>query len=359
MSKTYERIRDIDMKSYNHLYEKFIAEDNIRLAIINGSKGKRNRRKINRALKNIDAYVPKIKMFAERFKSPMHHPVVIKDGHRKTREIVVPTMYELFIHHMLMNVLKPILSKGFYYHSYGSIPKKGRYRAKMALEKEVRKGYRYCLQMDIRKFYENISHEILMSKLAQVIHDEKMLEIIGEVLNATDRGLPLGFYTSQWFANFYLTKLDHFIKQNLKAPFYIRYMDDMIILSNNKRKLHRYRRKISSELEELGLELKPNYQIYKIDEKNSIGYLGFRFYRNRTTLDKRLLYRITRKARKIGRKRKITAYDARQFIGQLCSLKKVDCYETYRKWIKPYVTKKELTPIISKYDKEVTRCIKK
>ncbi|MCR4999965.1 MAG: hypothetical protein K6A05_09020, partial [Lachnospiraceae bacterium] len=175
------------MKSYNHLYEKFISEENIRIAIINGSKGKRSRKKMKRALKNMDVYILKVRMLAENYKSPRHHPVVIKDGHRKAREIIIPTMYELFIQHMLINVLKPILSKSFYYHSYGSIPKKGRYKAKSALEKQVQNGYRYCLQMDIRKFYENISHEILMAKLARVIHDEKILDLIGEILNATDK----------------------------------------------------------------------------------------------------------------------------------------------------------------------------
>lgn len=347
------------MKSYNHLYEKFISEDNIRLAIQSGVKGKRKRRKVKNVLKNIDSYVSKLQMIAGNYKSPNHRPLEIKDGHKKTRVVIVPTIYELFIQHMLMNVLKPIFSKGLYYHSYGSLPKKGRYRAKQSLERQIRKGYRYCLQMDIRKFYENIPHEKLMDKLANVIHDEKMLRLIAEILNVTDKGLPLGFYSSQWFASYYLTELDHFIKEKLKVPFYIRYMDDMLILSNNKRKLHRCRRKISSELNKLGLELKSNYQIYKIDQDNSVTFLGFRFYRNRTTLDKKTLYRITRKARRLGKKDRITAYDAKALIGQICSLKKVDCYNAYKEWVKPYVTKEELTKIISKHDKEVTRCTKK
>lgn len=347
------------MRSYNNLYEKIISEDNIKLAIQNGAKGKMRRRKIKRALQNIDDYVPRVKTVAENFKSPEHTPVIIKDGHKKVRTIIVPTMYELFIQHMLMNVLKPILSKSFYYHSYGSVPKKGRYRAKQTLERHIRKEYKYCLQMDIRKFYENIPHDKLMEKLARIIHDEKTISLIAEIINTTDKGLPLGFYTSQWFANYYLTELDHLIKEELKAPFYIRYMDDMIILSNNKRKLHRYRRKISSELSKLGLELKSNYQIYKIDNDNSICFLGFRFYKNRTTLDKKTLYRLTRKVRRLSKKKRITAYDARQTVGQICNLKKVDCYQAYLRWVKPYVIKKELTTLISRYDKGRAQCTKK
>ena len=98
-----------------------------------------------------------------------------------------------------------------------NVPKRGNIYARdyifSYLQKDF-KGTKYCLKVDIRKFYQSISIVCLKKKLRCVIKDNKVLSLIDEILSLTDDGLPLGTYCSQWFANFYLQDLDHYCKEN-------------------------------------------------------------------------------------------------------------------------------------------------
>ena len=86
-----------------------------------------------------------------------------------------------------------------------------------------------------------------------------------------------GNYTSQWFANFYLQDLDHYIKEDLKIPYYIRYMDDMVLFHRNKKELHKARVKIEEFLKNEDLKLKENWQLFKTDSR-PIDFLGYKFF---------------------------------------------------------------------------------
>ena len=210
--------------------------------------------------------------------------------------------------------------------------------------------------MDIRHFFDSIPHDRLKAKLKKTVHDEKMLELLFRIIDVTEVGIPLGFYTSQWLSNWYLQGLDHFIKEQLCAVHYMRYMDDMVIFGSNKRVLHRMRQAISDYLEmELGLELKANWQVFRFSYGNNQGrdldFMGFRFYRNRTILRKSIMYKATRKARKISKKEKTTILDARQMLSYLGWIDCTDTYLMYRKWIKPCVSFQQLKRKVSRYDK--------
>ena len=357
------------MKSYNHLYEKYISADNIRLAVRNSSKGKRDKKIVKRYLPAMTAddnseIILKIQSIAANFRSAHHTPVEIYDGiSRKKRTIIVPKYSEQIIHHMVINVMSPILEHGMYEHSYASLPNRGAHRGKKAIEKWIRKhprSVKYCLKMDIRKFFESISHKILMTKFEKIIHDQKFLKVIEEILSATDKGLPLGFYTSQWFANWYLNGLDHYIKEDLCAAHYIRYMDDMVIFGSNKRKLHRIRKAVETYLKNhLDLKLKGNWQVFRFDYTDKSGehhgrfldFMGFRFYRDKTTLRKSIMLKATRKARCFDKKDRVSTYEIRQMLSYLGWLDCTDTYKMYLKLIKPFVNFQYCKRRISAYDK--------
>lgn len=348
--KADERIRE--MKSYSHLYEKIIDEDNLKLAIKNAIKGrtKKRRKKIKQYIENTDEAVKKLKRWIEEYRNDIHTPVQIYDGiSRKKREIIVPTFKELAVQHAIVQVLKPIFLKGAYKHSYAATPGKGAHLGKKYMEKWIRKDIRNCkyvLKMDIKKFFPSIPHDKLKDKLARTFRDKKLLQILFEIVDVTDIGIPLGFYTSQWFSNWYLQKLDHYIKEDLKAVYYIRFMDDMVILGANKRKLHRMRDKIENYLNnELGLELKANWQVYRFDHTKGnhtcgkdIDFMGFRFYRKKTTMRRSIMLKATRTARKIAKKEKATIYDIRKMLSYLGWITHTDTYGMYLKWIKPYIS---------------------
>ena len=265
---------------------------------------------------------------------------------------------------MLCNILKPIFMRGMYEHSYGSIPERGGLAGKKVIEKWIkndRKNCKYVLKMDIRHFFDSVPHDILKRKLNRIIKDEKFLAILFEVINETEIGLPLGFYTSQWLANWYLQDLDHYIKEQLGAVHYIRYMDDMVVFGSNKRKLHKMRNDIARYMnDELGLEMKSNWQVYRFDHFDAkkgkrvgrdLDFMGFRFFCDRTVMRKSIMFKCTRKARRMAKKEHINVYDARQMLSYLGWLDHTDTYNVYLEYVKPAVNIKKLKRRVSADDK--------
>lgn len=369
------------MKSYNHLWETYISPENYRAAVKNATQhksgSKRKYRKAKEYKEHAEELMPEILAYAAHFENEKHQPKTINDGiSKKKREILVPSMREQVVHHMIVNVMKPIILRPMYEHSYGSVPGRGATKGKNrktmggkeAVEKFIRKrpnDCRYCLKMDIHKFFDSVPHDKLKAMFRRIIHDARFLAVLETLTDANgkDKGMPIGFYTSQWFANFYLNGLDHYIKEKLGAKGYFRYMDDMVIFDGNKRRLHRIRRAVADYLQdELGLELNPRWQVflfhYVRKDGSEVGrfldFMGFRFYRNRTTLRRALMLRATRKARSICRKSREgrkTNYDCRQMLSYKGWLTPTDTYGMYKKWIKPYVSFRSLRKKLSVYDK--------
>ncbi len=351
------------MKSYNHLWEKFISDENISLAIKNASKGKKSRNSVKKRLEDPD-FRSQIKYYAEHFKNKPHKPCEIYDGiRRKKRTIIVPSFDEQVIHHMLVNVLKPIFLRGMYEHSYGSIPGRGCHKGMRAIKKWISRGgkdCKYCLKMDIRKYFDSIPHDIYLANLRKIIHDERIMQVIEEITGVIPRGIALGFYLSQWTANWYLQGLDHYIKEKLRAKYYIRYMDDMVIFGSNKRQLHKIRQEIENYLKiKLGLRLKDNWQVFRFDYKGrfrALDFMGFRFYRNRITLRRSILLKATRKAKRIAKAVKPTVYSCKQMLSYTGWLTHTDTYNAYFKYVKPYISVKKLRKKISNYDRRQLIC---
>lgn len=351
------------MKSYNHLWEKMISPENIMLAITKASKGKRGRKRVKEIYENQEKYIEYYQKYAAIYKHRYKKPKKIKDGAcKKEREIVVPSFDEQVLHHMIVNVISPVIRKGMYEHTHGSIPGRGPQRAAKQIKKWIArdpKNCKYYLKMDIHHFFGSIDHDRIKAYISKYIRDRMVLRALFEVLDCTEKGLPLGFHTSHWLANWYLQGLDHFIKQKLGAAHYVRYMDDMVIFGANKRKLHRIRIEVAGYLNDrLGLELKPNWQVTRFHHRHGgcfLDFMGFRFYRDRTTLRRSIMLRMTRRARTISKKEKPTIYDCRRMMSALGWLKTTDTYGMYRKWIKPYISFQKMKRRIRNRDKRERR----
>lgn len=178
------------------------------------------------------------------------------------------------------------------------------------------------------------------------------------IITTTDQGLPLGFTTSQWFANFLLTELDHLIKEQWGIKYYIRFIDDMIIFGSNKRKLHQIKDKIQTYLKEkLNLELKSNWQVFPLYDSNFkkkgrfLDFLGFKFYRTHTGLQRSIALKAKRKAKRIFKKGKPNIRDARQMVTYGGFIRYADCYNWFQQYIKQFVNFRQLRKHISKYDR--------
>lgn len=154
--------------------------------------------------------------------------------------------------------------------------------------KRIWKEY-YILKMDIRKYFENINKDILFKILLKKIKDKKLIWLIKEILysNKGERGLPIGNYTSQMFANIYLNEADQYIKNELHCKYSFRYMDDEIILLKTKQEAKEVLEKIQKFLQEkLELELNSKTQIFK--NKQGVNFCGYKINEYRLKIrDKR------------------------------------------------------------------------
>ena len=221
----------------------------------------------------------------------------------KLRRITPPSFRDSVVFHAIIIALEPHMVPSFYYYSLGSIPGKGPWIGLNNLAsklKDDRKHTKYCLQIDVRKFYESIPRDLLYEKFKRHIKDDAFLWLLKIVIDEQPgTGLPLGAFTSGWFANFYLSKVDHFIKAK-KVKYYYRYVDDMVMLGPNKKKLHTLRKDIDEELHKLGLDMKHNWQVYKIDCRK-VDFLGFRTGREVRIDRKKNMLEFSRFTKKYGR----------------------------------------------------------
>ncbi len=347
------------MKRYGYIYEKICDIENIKAAIINASTRKKNRRNVQRVLANLDKsaeYIQKL-LIEQTYEPAPYKEFSIFDGAtKKERVIYRPEFFpDQCIHWALILQIEPLIMKGMYKFSCGSIPGRGVIYGQKYIKKWIRKdrkNTKYYLKLDIRKFYPSINNEMLKAAFRKKIKDAKVLWLIDKIIDShPDAGVPIGNYTSQWFANFFLQELDHFVKENLGVKYYMRYMDDMVLFGCNKKKLHKARAAIAEYLKPMGLELKGNWQLARLDDR-AVDYLGFRFFRHKTILRKRNALRIRRRIKKVWKKPKPTYSDAAAVLSYLGWLKHSDSYHYYQKYVKPYINIKRLKEVIRNENKK-------
>lgn len=367
------------MKSHNHLFEKLIDYENLYDAIIHSAKRKRKREDVQKVLANPEKYINKIQelLINKKFAPRIHEAKIIQDGPaRKKRIIIQPDyIYEQIIHHAVVQVLQPIFLKGMYEFSCGSIPNRGGHYGKKYIEKFIRlnKGdIKYVLKLDIKKYFLSVDIAILKAMLCKIIHDEKMLWVLEVILDSNitiyegekiNAGLPIGFYTSQWFANWFLQGLDHFIKEKLKAKCYVRYIDDIVIFGKNKKELHKAFKEIEKYTKGLNLTIKDNWQVFRFDymdckgqrKGRALDYMGFKFYRDKTVIRKSIMLKATRKAAKIKKKEKFTWYDACQILSYMGWFKCTKTHGIYEKYIASKINIGLCKKVISAKQKKINK----
>lgn len=198
--------------------------------------------------------------------------------------------------------IKPYYSKRFIKDTYACIDGKGTHLAVkktqeyMRLMKRKYKSY-YVLKCDIKKYFYNINKEILVSILSDKIKDKLLLNFVRVILDDGETiGIPIGNFTSQYFANIYLNELDHYIKEVLQVKYYIRYMDDFVLLVKDKETSKYLLLKIEEFLlNRLKLELNKKSKYFP--NKFGIDFCGYRIYETHIILRKRFKSKISKNIR--------------------------------------------------------------
>ena len=367
------------MKSYKYLFEKLISYENLSAAIEKSSLGKKERREVKRVLDHKDEHIKRLQdlLINQKLRIRKHEAIKINDGiTAKVRLIIKPDyVYEQILHHAIVQVLTPIFMRSMYIYSCGSLPGRGGLYGKRYLAKYIRENptkIKYVAKGDITKFFQTVNIELVKDKFRKIIHDEKFLQVLFLVLDSNiatyqgqeiNMGLPIGYYLSQWIANWFLQDFDYFIKQKLKIKCYIRYVDDFVLLSPNKKELHKALAAISEYLNNLDLRLKPNYQVFKLayvdksgkERGRPIDFMGYKFYRDRTILRRGIMLRAVRKALKISKKTNLNWYECTQLLCYLGWFKYTDTYKVYERFIKPNVNIGECKKVVSLRQKRINK----
>ena len=285
------------MKRYGNLWEKVTSWDNLVLAAKKAQRGKRDRHCVQKFNFQLEPELLGLQQELARKEycpGKFHTHWITRP---KPRLISAAPYKDRVVHHALMNVLEPILDRHFHPASFACRKDKGTHAAANQLQKLMRKK-QYALQCDICKFFPSIDHGILKDKFRRLIKDKKILslmdliidhsnkqEIVQEWFDGDDlfgpidraKGLPIGNLTSQWFANWYLNDLDHFITKELGIGSYVRYCDDFVLFSDERPELVAARDSINHKLEADRLKLHERKLFIK-PTNAGLTFVGYRMW---------------------------------------------------------------------------------
>lgn len=296
------------MKRKKDVFSKIINLGNLRTAHVKASRGKSHYtavKEVNQDLENKLTNLQRALKTKAYYLTKEDYKLEIINDKGKERELYkLPYFPHRVVQWAIMNVAMPIFTKNFTADTYASIKGKGIHALVTKVKKHLaynKEDTKYCLKIDIKKFYPNIDNHILYGKLERKFKDRDFLDLMKIIIfSMGDKGQPIGSLLSQYLANFYLSSFDHYCKEILKLKFYYRYMDDIVVLHSDKNYLHRLKRQFDKILnEKFKLIIKENWQVFPVDSRG-LDFVGYRFFHGKTILRKR----IYKKAKKIFRKGK-------------------------------------------------------
>lgn len=320
------------MAPYRNLWQELCSDKNLELAFKKARKHKTLKPYVIEFEEDLvnNLMLLRTELLLHSYKPKMLETFILRDP--KTRKISKSAFRDRVIHHALCNIIEPLFEKRFIYDSYANRKTKGSLKALERYDyfkKKVTGNFTkpvYVLKADIRHYFDEVDHTVLLQAIQKEIHDPKVLWLIKRILDnystAVRKGMPLGNLTSQFFANIYLNELDYFVKQNLKAKYYLRYVDDFVILHPSPTVLQEWKEQIAQFLaEKLSLKLHPDKS--KIIEINrGVDFLGFKVFPHHRILKRKNMRHFLRKLQKMDslyQERKITYDEVYDFMEGWCA----------------------------------------
>ena len=343
------------------LYEKIYNISNLILAWRKARKHKTKKPYVIEFEKNV---IGNLFNLHEELKNQTYQPkplvtFILRDP--KTRKISKSAFRDRIIHHAIVRIIEPIFDKSFIYDSCANRKGKGNLFAIKRFDEFKRKVTNnlhtdaYCFKADIKHYFEEVNHEILLNLIKRKISDESVIWLIEKILKNSSKseifffggggrsnfnarkGMPLGNLTSQFFANVYLNELDYFMKYKLKAKYYIRYVDDFVILHSSKEQLRIWKEQINDFLKNtLKLELHPEKSRI-IPLSKGIDFVGFRNFYHHRLLRKRNIKNIQRKIKEFKEGRISYEKFIQSFQGWNAYARWADSYNICNKLIKDII----------------------
>ncbi len=306
------------MKTYRNLYDKICDFENLHSAYLEARKCKRYRDEVLVFTANLEENLITIQneLIHQTYSVGRYREFYVYEP--KKRLVMALPFKDRVVQWAIYRIINPIVSKGFITDTFACIAGRGTHQAVKKLQYWLKLLKRddaetFYLKMDISKYFYSVDHGILLQILRRKFPDERLLWLLQTIIQCEDtpfglpsgqdlsngerlfdRGMPIGNLTSQLFANIYLNEIDQYIKRELQAKYYMRYMDDMIILSHDKPWLHAYKDLIDAYLH-VYLRLSLNNKTAIRPARLGILFCGYRIWASHIKLGKRTALKMRRR----------------------------------------------------------------
>ena len=324
-------------KTVRNIYENAVSFENLLLAHKKARCGKREKKKVILVELILEQELLRLEKELKNCTYKHSSYTTFKVYQPKERIIMASEYIDRIVHQWyVQHFIKPYFVPQFINTTYACIEGRGMHKASKDVQTAMKSAKSkwtsyYILKMDVTKYFHNIDKRILWDILKRKIKDKKLLWLTREILLSTEGmlGLPLGNYTSQMFANIYLNELDQYVKHKLKCKYYFRYMDDMIILTQNKEMAQYCLKNITNFLESnLRLTLNSKTKIFK--DIQGVNFCGYKINERRMKIRNTSKTRMKRKLKKyteLLKENKITLPEIQRSIaGWLGYVKHADSY---------------------------------
>lgn len=300
------------MKRYGHLYSKIYDMDNLIAAHHNARKGKSFYREVQMVDADPEKYLGQIQeMLRNKTYRTSRYKTFMKIDKGKEREIfALPYYPDRIIQWAVVQVLEPIWMKTLIADTFSSLKGRGIHQGLRKLQKDLqqRQETKYCLKLDVKKFYPSIDHAILKIIIRHKIKDRDVLALLDNVIDSAE-GVPIGNYLSQYFGNLYLSAFDHWMKEVNRVRYYYRYCDDIVVLGPDKPTLRELLGKIGEFFRaRLNLKVKENWQVFPTFVRG-VDFLGYRCFGHFTLLRKSTVKLMKKKLTRMLIHEKLTPHD--------------------------------------------------
>jgi len=298
-------------KSFNNLWNQVIDFENLYHAYRAACKGKRYRWESLKFKKNLEENLIGLQnnLIWNMYEPDPYRQFYVFEP--KKRLISAPTFRDRVVHHALVQVIEPIFENRFVNDTFACRVGRGTHAAMRHVERCARAAHRqwgsyYVLKCDVSKFFPSVDHDVLKRIVGRTIADTWVMGLTDVIIRSYEsadqdgKGIPIGALTSQLFANLYLNPLDHYLKEERRVKYYGRYMDDFVILHNDKQ----YLRELLSDIEnylhdKLRLNMNPKTGIFA--GKNGIDFCGYRIWPTHIKPRKSTVKRAKRRLKKMAK----------------------------------------------------------
>lgn len=313
------------MKRTGHLFARVCAFKSLTEAAMRAAKGKKTKPRVALFLWDLESEVIRLEneLRTKSYRPRPYRTFNICDP--KERTICAADFRDRVVHHAVCRVLEPIFERALIGGTYACRKNKGPLKA-VNRAKSFSRRYKYFLKLDVHKFFDSVDHGVLKNQLRCKVKDPHVLWLLDVFIDhpvpwtLAGKGIPIGNLTSQHFANFHLSGLDHYIREDLRIERYVRYMDDLVLWADEKDTLWDATARIESYLHDrLGLGIKSG-GLLLAPVLQGLPFLGLRIFPGVVRIDRRGWRRFRRKVMAADHKLRTGAVDHDTWQRSMASL---------------------------------------